>query len=64
MAARIRSFLHLFVPEHGGNPLVQQGKAIDAYLAAIHLDERQAEAWINLGGVYRKRASTPNAKRG
>ncbi|MCY1082822.1 protein kinase [Archangium sp. miwbw1] len=47
--------------EHGGEPLVQQGKAIDAYLAAIQLDERQSDAWINLGSVYRKRASTPNA---
>jgi predicted Ser/Thr protein kinase len=47
--------------EHGGEPLVHQGKAIDAYLAAIHLDERQADAWINLGNVYRKRASHPRA---
>ncbi|WNG61890.1 protein kinase [Archangium gephyra] len=47
--------------EHGGEPLVAQGKAIDAYLAAIHLDEKQADAWINLGGVYRKRATTQGA---
>ncbi|AKJ08342.1 serine/threonine protein kinase [Archangium gephyra] len=47
--------------EHGGNPLLHQGKAIDAYLAAIHLDERQPEPWINLGSVYRKRASAPDA---
>ncbi|HEX5749497.1 MAG TPA: protein kinase [Archangium sp.] len=47
--------------EHGGEPLAPQGKAIDAYLAAIRLDARQAEAWINLGGVYRKRATTQGA---
>ena len=47
--------------DHGGHPLEPQGKAIDAYLAAIHLDEHQPEAWINLGSVYRKRASAPNA---
>ncbi|HYO58059.1 protein kinase domain-containing protein [Archangium sp.] len=45
--------------EHGGDPLVHQGKAIDAYLAALQLDERQADAWINLGSAWRKRASYP-----
>ncbi|WNG41020.1 protein kinase [Archangium violaceum] len=47
--------------EHGGDPFVPLGKAIDAYLAAIHLDERQADAWINLGSAYRQRASRPHA---
>ncbi|QRK10426.1 protein kinase [Archangium violaceum] len=47
--------------EHGGDPFVHLGKAIDAYLAAIQLDERQADAWINLGSAYRQRASRPHA---
>lgn len=47
--------------EHGGEPLVHLGHAIDAYLAAIQLDERQADAWINLGSAYRQRASSPRA---
>ncbi|MFL5353508.1 protein kinase domain-containing protein [Archangium sp.] len=47
--------------EHGGAPLVHLDKAIDTYLAAIHLDERQADAWINLGSAYRQRASNPGA---
>jgi tetratricopeptide (TPR) repeat protein/predicted Ser/Thr protein kinase len=47
--------------EHGGEPLVLLGKAIDAYLAALRLDERQVETWISLGSVYRKRASVPSA---
>ncbi|WP_414641222.1 protein kinase domain-containing protein [Archangium sp.] len=47
--------------EHGGQPLVPLGKALDANLAAIRLEEHQPEAWINLGSVYRKRASLPDA---
>lgn len=47
--------------EHGADALPTLGKAIDAFLAAIHLDARQPDAWINLGGAYRKRASEPGA---
>ncbi len=47
--------------EHGGEPLVHQDRAIAAYREAIHLDERQADAWINLGNAWRKRASFPGA---
>ncbi|PTL83446.1 serine/threonine-protein kinase [Vitiosangium sp. GDMCC 1.1324] len=47
--------------EHGGDPLPHLDRAVDAYLAAIHLDERQADAWINLGSAYRERASNPRA---
>ncbi|MBJ6759714.1 protein kinase [Myxococcaceae bacterium JPH2] len=47
--------------EHGGEPLVHQGKAIDACLQAILVRENQSDAWICLGGAYRARASNPRA---
>ncbi|WP_238539808.1 hypothetical protein [Corallococcus macrosporus] len=47
--------------ERGVDPLAHQGKAIDAYLAAIRVREHQADAWINLGNALRRRASTPGA---
>ncbi|MFP2961899.1 hypothetical protein ACLEPN_29950, partial [Myxococcus sp. 1LA] len=47
--------------ERGVDPLAHQGKAIDAYLAAIRVRENQADAWINLGNALRRRASTPGA---
>ncbi|GHG81883.1 hypothetical protein GCM10012319_35550 [Comamonas sp. KCTC 72670] len=47
--------------ERGVDPLEHQGKAIDAYLAAISVRENQADAWINLGTALRRRASTPGA---
>ncbi len=47
--------------EHGGEPLIHQDRAIASYRDAIHLDERQADAWINLGSAWLKRASLPGA---
>ncbi|QRO01881.1 protein kinase [Archangium violaceum] len=37
------------------------GKAIEAYLAALQLDERMTNAWINLGIAYLKRSATPRS---
>ncbi|MCP3166771.1 serine/threonine-protein kinase [Myxococcus qinghaiensis] len=47
--------------EHGQDSLDHQGKAIDAYLAAIRVRENQADAWINLGNSYRARAAILSA---
>ena len=43
----------------GLDSLPNRGKAIEAYLAAIRLDDRQTPAWINLGTTYFTRASQP-----
>ena len=39
-----------------------RGKAIDAYLAAIRLDDHQTPAWVNLGTTYFMRASQPRCE--
>jgi serine/threonine-protein kinase len=38
------------------------GKAIEAYLAAIRLDDHRTPAWLNLGNTYLKRASQPRGE--
>jgi tetratricopeptide (TPR) repeat protein/predicted Ser/Thr protein kinase len=43
----------------GMDPLLHLSKAVEAYLTATQLDERQLEAWINLGRSYFTRASQP-----
>jgi serine/threonine-protein kinase len=43
----------------GAASLPNRGKAIEAYLAALHLDERIPDGWINLGINYFLRASQP-----
>ncbi|MDC0712115.1 protein kinase [Stigmatella sp. ncwal1] len=43
----------------GADPLPHYAKAIEAYHQAIQLDERLADAWINLGQAYLKRAANP-----
>ncbi|MDI1448501.1 serine/threonine-protein kinase [Polyangium sp. 6x1] len=48
--------------ERGADSLVDRGKAIDAYRTAIRLDERQFEAWVNLGTCHLIRAEHPRAK--
>ena len=43
----------------GADPLPHRGQAIASFLAAIGLDERPANVWINLGTEYFLRASHP-----
>ncbi len=43
----------------GSDALIHWGKAIDAYLAAIRLDDRQTPAWINLGTRISRGRSRP-----
>jgi serine/threonine-protein kinase len=43
----------------GADPLPHRGQAIAAFLAAIGLDERPPNVWINLGTEYFLRASHP-----
>ncbi|MEO5730315.1 MAG: hypothetical protein ABI134_16135, partial [Byssovorax sp.] len=45
----------------GGDPLPDRGRAIASYLTAIKVDEKLAEAWVNLGINYFMRASDPRA---
>ncbi|MDY7228102.1 protein kinase domain-containing protein [Hyalangium rubrum] len=47
--------------QRGEDSLPRRGQAIDAYLAAIQLEPAYADAWINLGTAYFKRASSPRA---
>ncbi|AGP40472.1 serine/threonine-protein kinase [Sorangium cellulosum] len=46
----------------GLDSLPNRGKSIEAYLAAIRLDDRQMPAWINLGATYFTRASQPRCR--
>jgi serine/threonine-protein kinase len=39
-----------------------RSKAIEAYLAAIRLDEHQPPAWVNLGSTYFARAGLPRSE--
>ncbi|MCP3097429.1 serine/threonine protein kinase [Myxococcus sp. K15C18031901] len=43
----------------GEDSLAHRGRAIDAYLTAIGIDERVPDAWINLGSALFKRATHP-----
>jgi eukaryotic-like serine/threonine-protein kinase len=43
----------------GVDSRINRGKAIDAYLAAIRLDEQRTPAWVNLGATYFARAGLP-----
>jgi len=43
----------------GEDSLANRGRAIDAYLTAIRIDEHLPDAWINLGSAYFKRATHP-----
>ena len=47
--------------QSGGDPLPDRGRAIASYLTAIKVDEKLAEAWVNLGINYFMRASDPRA---
>ncbi|WP_224243585.1 serine/threonine-protein kinase [Hyalangium gracile] len=41
----------------GADSLAHRNQSIEAYRDAIKLDERQMDAWVNLGAAYLKRAS-------
>jgi serine/threonine-protein kinase len=43
----------------GVDSRTNRAKAIDAYLAAIRLDDHQTPAWVNLGATYFTRAGLP-----
>jgi eukaryotic-like serine/threonine-protein kinase len=43
----------------GADSLEHRSRSIEAYLQAIRMDERQMDAWANLGTAYFKRASQP-----
>ncbi|HSP79719.1 MAG TPA: protein kinase [Myxococcaceae bacterium] len=45
--------------ESGGDSLEYRERAIQAYLAALALDENRADAWMNLGTAYLKRSAHP-----
>jgi predicted Ser/Thr protein kinase len=47
--------------QRGGDSLPHRGQAIDAYLAAIQLEPGYADAYINLGTAYFKRATHAKA---
>ncbi|XXF75375.1 protein kinase [Myxococcaceae bacterium GXIMD 01537] len=47
--------------DSGGDSLPHRQRAIDAYRAAIALDEKLADAWVNLGAAYLKRAGHARA---
>jgi len=47
--------------QSGGDPLPNQGKAIEAYRTALELDGSDFDTWMNLGIVYFTRASHPRA---
>ena len=55
------SFLADAAGKRHENSSVDRGKAIDAYLAAIRLDEHFPRAWTNLGTAYLAKASGINA---
>ena len=46
----------------GVDSTTNRGKAIEAYLAAIRLDDHQTPAWVNLGSTYFARAGLPRSK--
>jgi len=45
--------------ESGGDSLESRDRSIQAYHAALSLDEHTADAWMNLGTAYLKRSSHP-----
>ena len=47
--------------QRGGDSLGHRGQAIDAYRAAIALDPKPLDAWLNLGTMYFNRATNPRA---
>jgi predicted Ser/Thr protein kinase len=42
----------------GDNSLEHRGRSIESYLQSLELDERQMDAWLNLGTGYFKRATS------
>ncbi|MFY2561231.1 protein kinase domain-containing protein [Corallococcus terminator] len=48
-----------FDEQTGADVLAHQARAIEAYRQAIQLDDRLADAWINLGQAHLKRAANP-----
>ncbi|HLM44205.1 MAG TPA: tetratricopeptide repeat protein, partial [Myxococcaceae bacterium] len=50
--------------QSGGDSLEHRDRAIAAYRAALALDERTADAWVNLGTAYLQRSSHPRGQPG
>lgn len=46
----------------GVDSRTKRAKAVDAYLAAIRIDDHQTPAWVNLGTTYFMRASQPRCE--